>query len=174
MLYPSEKNGKITGSRLAYRYPLRNDFGDPYQKGLSIGWGGVWILIGMAHCCFRIFFLTLSYVTFVLKVNCFFFFLTYSNIKVKLLMCTVVFCLVRQISCWCSASRKKCPSPSLPCRGSLVRYRGLRCDVLRLFHFNSYLIILEVVRLYRMLKPRESVFDERGNWSTRRKFSKSC
>ena len=53
----------------------------------------------MAHCCFRIFFLTLSYVTFVLKVNCvFFFFLTHSNIKVKLLMCAVVFCLVRQIS----------------------------------------------------------------------------
>lgn len=130
----------------------------------------MWILSGMAHCCFRIFFLTLSYVTFVLKVNCFF--LTYSNIKVKLLMCAVVFCLVRQISCWCSALRKKCPSPSLPCRGTVVRYRGLRCHGLRLFHFSSYLIILEVVRLYRMLKPRESVFDEGGNRNTRRKFSK--
>lgn len=132
----------------------------------------MWILSGMAHCCFRNFFLTLSYVTFVLKVNCVFLLLTYSNIKVKLLMCAVVFCLVRQISCWCSALRKKCPFPSMPCRGTVVRYRVLRWHGLRLFHFNSYLIIQEIVRLYMMLKPRESVFDEGGNRSTRRKFSK--
>ena len=41
------------------------------------------------------------------------------------------------------------------------------------FHFFSYIIILQVVTLYRKLKPHESVFDEGRNRSARRKPSKS-
>lgn len=43
----------------------------------------------------------------------------------------------------------------------------------RLSHIISYIIILEVERLYRMLKTHESVFYVGGNRSGRRKPSKS-
>ena len=42
-----------------------------------------------------------------------------------------------------------------------------------IYIINIYIIILEVVRLYSMLKPHVSVFDEGGNRRARRKLSKS-